>query len=458
MASLIDELPLKILLLYDPNSIHVSTLKEHLESFSRFSCNYVFYAAATQNAICSTNLSTFDVLIVHYSVRVNIPNHLSSSYSEALKKSSSFKVLFIQDEYDTTETARTWIEDIGIHAVFTCVPQEYIEAIYPTNRFKDVEFIQTLTGWVPAHLEKRIKSQSIYERKYEIGYRGRSLPYWYGNLGQEKLMIGKNMRLVCEQRGIKADIEWADEKRIYSEQWYDFLSNCKATLGTESGSNIFDEYGEIRKNIENALEGNPFISYEEIYDKYLAEYEGQIIMNQISPKIFEAIALKTALILFEGRYSGVIEPDIHYIVLKKDFSNIDEVLSKLKDNSYIKRITNRAYVDVIESGKYAYKKFINNFDNFLAIRIKKHQDISLLENFAIENYLSSLLIKLEQSQNQLEQSQNQLEQSQNQLEQSQNQLEQSQNRIKAIESSKFWKLRIKLLEVKKSFGLGNEVR
>ena len=54
-------------------------------------------------------------------------------------------------------------------------------------------------------------------------------------------------------------------------------------------------------------------------------------MNQISPKIFEAIRLRTALILFDGSYSDVVKPDAHYIVLKKDYSNIDEVFERLED-------------------------------------------------------------------------------------------------------------------------------
>ena len=43
-------------------------------------------------------------------------------------------------------------------------------------------------------------------------------------------------------------IEWEANKRICGDKRYIFLSNCKATLGTESGSNIFD-LREILKQI-----------------------------------------------------------------------------------------------------------------------------------------------------------------------------------------------------------------
>ena len=42
-------------------------------------------------------------------------------------------------------------------------------------------------------------------------------------------------------------------------------------------------------------------------------------MGQISPKMFEAISLGTVLVMFEGKYSNILKPDLHYISLKKDF-------------------------------------------------------------------------------------------------------------------------------------------
>jgi hypothetical protein len=133
-------------------------------------------------------------------------------------------------------------------------------------------------------------------------------------------------------------------------------------LGTESGANVFDHDGSIRAAIEHALKENPELSYEEAHSRFVAEHEGKVLMNQISPKMFEAIAHRTALILFEGNYSGVVQPDRHFIPLKKDFSNVDDVLEKVQDDQYISAMTARAYEDVIASGKYSYARFISDFD------------------------------------------------------------------------------------------------
>jgi hypothetical protein len=304
---------------------------------------------------------------------------MTAAYAEALRKFGGLKVLFIQDEYDSTEVARRWIERLGIHVIFTCVPKDYVQMVYPPSRFPYVEFQQTLTGYVPIHLERPARPlKPLNRRKCLLGYRGRELPYWYGDLGREKLVIGQRMRDHCEKRGISCDIEWSTEKRIYGPRWYEFLEDCKGTLGTESGANVFDFDGRLRAQIESQLAREPQVTYPEIHRRYLADHEGRVVMNQISPKVFEAIALKTALILFDGCYSGVLQPNVHYIPLKKDFSNVEEVFQKLQDDGFLTELTQRAHRDIVQSGRYSYRTFIQEMDDFITERVRRGNDIEFV--------------------------------------------------------------------------------
>jgi glycosyltransferase involved in cell wall biosynthesis len=359
-----------ILVLYDVNSIHVSTIKEHLISFAKYSDSKVFYTSATHDAVCTIDLSIFDAIVIHYCVRVSLEDHLSSSYAHAVREFGGYKILFIQDEYDTMETSRHWMDRLGIHAIFTCVPEEYFDEVYPRSRFPYLERIRTLTGFVPIGIENHTP-KPISERQIVIGYRGRPLPFYYGDLGREKVVIAQRMKQICQERNIPEDIEWSHEKRIYGDQWYPFVESSKATLGTETGSNVFDDHGEIKRNVERALAKNPTLSYEEIHARYIGSHEGKIKVNQISPRVFEAIALRTALVLFEGDYSNIIQPNVHYIPLKKDFSNLEDVLAKLADDNYLQELTDRAYEDLILSNKYSYQQFIRDFDSFLLRRLVK---------------------------------------------------------------------------------------
>lgn len=388
-----------ILVFYDANSLHVPTLKEHLESITKYSSNNIFYVNATGGATadnliqCDMEFNIFDAIVIHYSVRVSIERHLSEFYADILRSYGGLKILFLQDEYENTNIAQHWIEDLGIHMVYTCVPDEYLNVVYPQKRFSKVEFIHTLTGFVPIKLKKKTNIKPHSQRKYTIGYRGRALPYWYGLLGQDKLYIGKKMREICDKKGVSTNIEWDDGKRIYGDRWYEFIENCNATLGTESGSNIFDFDGNVSKDIQNALQENSALTFAEAFDRFLKHHEGKVVMNQISPKIFEAISLRTALVLFEGSYSGVVKPDVHFIPLKKDFSNVDEVLVKLRDYTYLEELTERAYKDIIESEKYSYMKFVQDFDELISKKIHRGKEYNIISSVVavqhVDNEISS---------------------------------------------------------------------
>lgn len=349
-----------ILILYDHHEVHVKTIADYLESFHRFSRHNVSYVSSF--AKCHFDLDYFDAVVLHYSVRVCKAGTLSASFAEAIKKYQGLKVLFIQDEYDHTNFAQQSILDLGIGLVFTCVPTESIAKVYPLERFAGVKFVNVLTGYIPIEISRMKAFAPIRQRSILIGYRGRNIGYSYGDLGQEKVFIGARMKEICAARGLATDIAWEESDRIYGNGWFDFLGKCKATLGTESGSNVFDFDGTLHPAIKAEVQRNPKISYEEIRAKYLQDREGKIVMNQISPKVFEAIACRTALVLFEGRYSDVLKPGAHFIVLKKDFSNIDEVLSKLHDDAFLEAMTERAYGDIIGSERYTYKAFVQLVD------------------------------------------------------------------------------------------------
>lgn len=367
--------PLNILILYDSYATYINTTYEYLRSFQLYSKHNIQYLVATQQAECPINLDQFDIIIIHYCIRLCFPWHLSPYYAKALEEYKGYKVLFIQDEYDFTEIARSAIQRFSIKLVFTCVPKPYISIVYPPERFPHTQFIQVLTGYAPLNY-KKLKSyyKPFSQREFQIGYRGRALSYRYGDLGQEKLNIAKRMFQICEKKDIKVNIKWDDSERIHGEDWYRFLASSKATLGTESGSNIFDDDGSIGGSVKKALESNPNTTYQEIFEEYLANHEGRVRMNQISPRIFESIALKVALVLFEGKYSDIVKPNVHYIPLKKDFSNVNEVLKKLEDDVYLEELTERAYQDIIGSKKYTYENFIAMVDGVLTEECSKNND------------------------------------------------------------------------------------
>lgn len=370
---------LKVLCLLTPYYLYINTIREHLESLHMFSRHEWTFANASPESNSpagvirdgsTVDFSGYDVVVIHYCSRVCYDDQFSARTLAALHLYSGCKCLFIQDEYDNTQRARDWIRNYGVNIVFTVVPEPYIKLVYPPEMLPGVNFVPVLTGYVPIALERPTKIAPLASRTKAIAYRGREMPFIYGDLGQEKLMIGIKVRERCEQRGIPVDIEWTEDKRIYGRDWNRFLHSARATLGTESGCNVFDLYGTLRMKVEAALKSNPDLRYEEVRDMYFEEENLGVRMNQISPKFFEFIAARTAIIAFEGDYSGAIEPDIHYLALKKNYSNLDEILNRIEDLPFIEAMTERAYDSVVASGRYSWRSFAGIVDAALETRAR----------------------------------------------------------------------------------------
>ncbi len=366
---------LNIAILYDPVGTMTVAVHEYLNALRLYIPHEIFMIPASTSVELphELDLSLFDAVILHYSIRICVDHHLDSVVAEKLAAYSGLKLLFIQDEYDFTEKARKSIEKLGFDLVYTCVPEDSIDLVYPASRFRKTEFINVLTGYVPEDSTIESFARPIEDRELDIVYRGRILPFRYGLLGYEKYEIGVHVKRLALERGLLVDIEVDDLKRIYGSGWYEFLASARACLGTESGSNVFDFDGKITESVKQELTLNPYAGFHEIEERILKEHEGPVHMNQVSPKIFEAIQLRTALILFEGRYSDVVQPDLHFIPLKKDFSNIEEVFQKLEDLDYLTELTDRAYNDVIASRKYSFKTFAKKVSSDIEARIGKRR-------------------------------------------------------------------------------------
>lgn len=367
---------LNVVMLYDERWVHISTVHEHIDAFRKYSAHNFHFVPSVGSWNLSVeelekqfDLSVFDALIVHYSVRLSLKDYLNEAFARLIENYRGLKLLFIQDEYETTENSRRWMDRLRFDIVYTCVPAAGRNVVYPQYRFPCTDFLPTLTGYVPEDVQIDSYSLPMRERSTLIGYRGRVLPYIYGTLGHEKHMIGVDVRKIAMNLELPVDIEVDDSKRIYGTDWYKFLGSVRATLGTESGSHVFDFDGSVQREINCLLEKNPDISFDRVFESVLSDKETLVRMNQISPKVFEAIRLRTALVLFEGEYSGVVKPDIHFIPLKKDYSNLEEVFKKLQDTEYLETITERAYTDIIKSNIYSYQNFVRGVDRDINSRV-----------------------------------------------------------------------------------------
>jgi len=358
-----------ILYLYNATQTYTNTVYEHIASFARYSGYRSFFCHQDANTELSVELSRFDVVALHYSVRLPY-DQISPSTAEALKNFKGLKFLFIQDEYDHTHRAWYWMRQLGFQLVFSVVPGVALNKIYPAEEFPNTRFVSVLTGYVPDGMEINSNLLKPSERTLVVGYRGRPLPIRYGQLGFEKVAVGEMVKRYCDLNGVRNDIAWTEESRIYGQGWYAFMESCRSMLGVESGSNVFDWDGKLGDRIVQLRLSRPDATDREIYEELIEPEEMPGVMNQVSPRIFEAISARTVLVLFEGEYSGVVEAGVHFIPLKKDGSNLEDVVRLLQNDAYVDEMADRAFRDVIASGKYSYKSFVRHVDAEVAVAME----------------------------------------------------------------------------------------
>jgi hypothetical protein len=307
----------------------------------------------------------FRVIVLHYSL-FGWPQHhyLRRAFREYLASSdSSYKVAFFQDEFRYCPQRFAFLNQYDVDCVYTLVEPAYFKDTY--RKFTRV---RKLVNCIPGYVSEDLIAvagrwtKPDRDRRIDIGYRARPLDYYMGKGAQEKAGIAIEFVRRAASLNLRLDIAWDERSRLYGSNWYKFMRDCRAVLGVEAGVSIFDTDGTIRQQVEGLLAANAGISFQEVHDTLLYQWEDRIPYRTISPRHFEAAAFRVCQILFEGEYSGILQPMVHYIPLRKDFANFDEVIRLFADADVRHGLTENAYRDLIASGRYSYERFLASFD------------------------------------------------------------------------------------------------
>ncbi len=376
----------KLLVAYSNTSTHVQTTLDYVTALRDYSGYDTSFLHVTHDAYITSDFDAagYDVIFHNYCSRFCFDGYVSQSYSAALKRFTGLKVLAIQDEYDHTDKLKAAINEQGFQLVLTCVPQESLEFVYPAAQFPGVRFITVYTGYVPEGFsDARGAGIALKNRPITVGYRGRDIGGRYGRLGFDKFEIGRKMKEICDAKGVSNDIGTDEQSRIYGTAWFDFVGRCRSMLGSESGSNVFDFDGTVQaKYTQMTKQLGRVPSYAE-FSPHIADRENQIQMGQISPRVFECAVMRTPMVLFKGRYSDAIQPEVHYIPLEPDFSNVDEVLARLEDIPALEAMSERTYDHLVASGKFSYPAYAarltGEFDSIIASRARPQAENSLAD-------------------------------------------------------------------------------
>lgn len=359
-----------ILILYYTRGVYPlrSTIHDHLYAFKNYSRHRVVYINAAFGVPRETlSRLNIDVIIYHTSfcgMRWS-PEVFYNFTAEAvfLNDHPALKIAIPQDEFIHSDMLCELIRDAQIDWVLSCAYASEWSKIYAEVPEK-TKILTVLTGYLDEGTVRRVSAfhKPMQDRKTDIAYRAWRAPFWLGEHGTLKVKVGEIVRDAALNLGLRCDISLDDAATILGDDWLKFMADARATVGVEGGASVLDHDGSLKSLVEAYCAANPDADFEAVRKACFAARDHELDLACLSPRHLEAAMTKTAQILIEGDYNGILQKDVHYLPLKPDFSNLSEILERLKDESALNTMVERAHKDVVQSNLYTYRGFVEGLE------------------------------------------------------------------------------------------------
>lgn len=271
------------------------------------------------------------------------------------------KVAIPQDDFINIDLLCDFIRQFGIEWIFTPASEHDWATIYADVDRDRVKLQTVLTGYLNQKTVREAESfaRPNDERPLDIGYRAWQAGPALGRHGILKTHIAEVFSKVAARSNLNVDISLHEADTLYGDDWYRFLQSCKYTIGVEGGASLLDVDGSVHERTATYLETHPQATFEEVEKACFPGLDGNIDLFVITPRHLEACATRTGQILIEGRYNDILVPGRHYLPLKRDFSNLDEVLEVVRSDEGRASMVEQAHKDIVTSGSYSYRSFVD---------------------------------------------------------------------------------------------------
>ena len=362
---------MRVLIIHTPFSkSRECTVTDCLGSFGKYSKHNIEYISTKDFFTKENNLSDYDCLCL-YKIHFSHENFLSLNQKFKIKNYNGLKIIFLEEEYFLINERVENIKFMGISFAFSPLPLKVIRKIYK-NLFKEVKIVKIFNGYLDDYMFGH-QLPPYQNRPIDVSYRALKLQAFYGRLGQEKNNIGAFFLRHTEKYNLSTDISNEYSKRLFGQKWHNLLYSSKAVLGVEGHSGVVDFNRGIYDSSIEFEKKNPNASFEKIERIFFNGLDAIYNTRCITPRHFEYAAFKCLMLLYEGEYEGILEPYRHYVPIKKDFSNIEEVIDILKSPKKAEEIIERAYREIAKNPQYHFKAYVELFDQTLEKNIKNVQ-------------------------------------------------------------------------------------
>ena len=284
----------------------------------------------------------YDVVVVLHSAAGDDLSLLQRAVP-ALSQRRGRLVAFIGNEYDLMAEKIGFLVDTGADYVCSQLPLE-------TARWLYAECTTAEVLPMPHALNPAVYHPTAGDRRpIDIGFAGAFYSPAIGDVERTALIQALSAR--SGEFGVRLDVRQGTMPRA---EWADFLRSAHGTVGAESGTYYLDRRATILGRARAYLASHPDATFAELHAACFAEPAVEHVSGKcISSRHFEAIGTRTCQILVEGEYNRILEPEVHYIAVRKDLSDLDEAVARFKDATYRNGVVERAYEHVLAEHTYA---------------------------------------------------------------------------------------------------------
>lgn len=341
-----------------------STYESHLRSLERYTQHKVLYLNTAREVPPHYLVSMApDLVIFHYTFlawRQTVADFEIHTERVAFTRTLRCpKAIVPHDEHFRSDLLARFVRDFGVTHVFTPAPLEEWARIYDGIDREAVAIHPVLTGYIDESVDRKVTklAKRHHARSVDVGYRSWSTGPWLGRHGMLKREIGEVFKARNADSDLVMDISSEREDALFGDSWLNFLLDCRFTIGVEGGSSVFDRDGAIAERCREYLKAHGESPLEEVEAACFPGVDGQFKYFLLGPRHLEAAMTRTCQVLVEGEYNDVLDPGTHYISLSRDFSDLDDVLRAMRDDGLREATAERAYNDVVASGRYSYGVF-----------------------------------------------------------------------------------------------------
>ena len=317
------------------------------QTYSEFYVPLLNYLIKSKAMWDFSRIANYDLIVLLHSTNADsvLPLSLLEPY---LKNRKGKLLIFVGNEYCLMPEKINFINNVEADFVASQLPKEAARWLY-------ADCTKSKILLVPHALNSSAYKpyRDYQQRKKDIGFIGDKYSFAIGDMERTEMIeyFVKN----DFQPQLAIDIRLGRKLRLSREKYVNFLNSIRGTIGAESGTYYLEKTDETQKKVEAYLSRYPRVTFEEIYDRFFKDYSNPVNGKAISSRHFEPIGTKTCQILLEGRYNDILKPDVHYISLNKDYSNIDSVMDKFGDENFTSKMSDKAHEYVMDGHTYDHR-------------------------------------------------------------------------------------------------------